>query len=188
MEQAILRINPNVVSLTGVALCAVAGVIALLTEAWLMVAVVFAAGVLCDLLDGKLARRNPDVTRRKVGAVVDALCDKLGEAAFVFPLILATPPDFYLLGIAYGLGLWSSEVKMEYSGGNLPSGFDIPWREVKVFGRGSRTVTLVATLLVAGLYGEHWFVVGFWVLLVTNGISVVWRNSKVWRHLRKADI
>jgi len=79
------RVTPNILTLIGLAVSGVAGVMIALDYLLLGGVLVLVSGVF-DLLDGPLARATGQTTR--FGAVLDSTCDRLGEAAVLLGLLV----------------------------------------------------------------------------------------------------
>jgi phosphatidylglycerophosphate synthase len=94
------NVSPHVVTGVGVLVCAVVPALAVPGGAWPLLAVpVLAASGLIDGVDGAVAVLRGRVTR--LGAVLDGLADRLGEALYVLALwLLGAPAWLCVVGAA----------------------------------------------------------------------------------------
>ncbi|HUC20708.1 MAG TPA: CDP-alcohol phosphatidyltransferase family protein, partial [Candidatus Polarisedimenticolaceae bacterium] len=168
--------SPNTISILGVVLCWIAGVL-VATHHWLAGACLFAAGSACDFFDGRWARRRSDQSRRKMGGFVDSMCDKLGEAGYLLGLSFGLQAKWQvvLLFAAYWPGIGASIIKAN----SAASRDGVSWREVKILGRGSRAVLYVFIALSAGLFSPTFLTANLWSFLGLNLIAFAWRAKKV---------
>lgn len=79
------KVTPNILTLIGLAVSVVAGAVIGLDYLLFGGALVLVSGIF-DLLDGPLARATGRTS--KFGAVLDSTCDRLGEAAVLFGLLV----------------------------------------------------------------------------------------------------
>jgi phosphatidylglycerophosphate synthase len=144
-------------------------------------ALLFPVGGVCDALDGYYARRAREGVAR-LGAVIDSLCDKLGEAGLALGLFLAVQSNAarFALMVAYVLGTLTSYAKATAGEHGLP----IVWHESRRFGRAGRVVILSLTLIVATLAGgdhETAVFMGLIALAGFNFATFAWRVSRILR-------
>jgi CDP-diacylglycerol---glycerol-3-phosphate 3-phosphatidyltransferase len=97
------RITPNMLTTTGVSLCALAAVLVLFENRndilfyWLA-AVVFVVGSLLDILDGALARAGGKTT--PFGAFLDSTTDRVGEGLMLTALAYVLARHHHLIFVA----------------------------------------------------------------------------------------
>jgi phosphatidylglycerophosphate synthase len=173
----------NATSLLGSALCVGAGVSLAIDAPVVLAAALFSLGGLCDLADGMIARA---VTGRSsvTGALIDSVCDKVGEFGLLIGLALYVHEDpliLALLLLASGFGWLTSYAKPVAA----ELGLGIVWSEARVFGRAGRAVILSTTLLAVALLGaaDTAFALGFGVLLVFNSATFLWRLVRMAKRL-----
>ena len=83
-----LRIAPSAITFTGLALVLASCLFVLLTKRVLAFCVFVTVASLFDALDGAVARASGRVT--KLGAYLDALCDRYAEASIVLSVAIVT--------------------------------------------------------------------------------------------------
>lgn len=135
-------VRANGVTLVGFALSAVAGVFAATGAWWTAAAFAIGSGI-CDLLDGKVARLDPD--RSKFGALWDSSLDRYSDAFLIAGIgyFFAEQGNVLVLTAAFSAMMGSFEVsyvraRAEGLGFECRIGF---WE------RGERWVLLLAGLL-----------------------------------------
>lgn len=173
-------------SFAGAAMCLGAGVTLAAGAPMAVAAILFPLGAACDLIDGKVARRAERRSHPKRGAVIDSLCDKLGEAGLLLGLGIAVGDitSIYLLFAAFALGTLASYSKSVACEHDLK----LSWPEVRIFGRAGRAV-LISLILVAAIFMEEnrsVLIVGFGTLLAFNGATCVWRMNRIARTLLRS--
>jgi len=140
------RVTPNILTLIGLAVSGVAGAMIGLDYLLLGGSLVLVSGIF-DLLDGPLARATGRAT--KFGAVLDSVCDRLGEAAVLFGLLVLylDHHSFWEPVLVYSTLVTSvlvSYVRARAEGLGLKC-------EVGIFTRAERVVVLALALIVG-----HW--------------------------------
>jgi len=139
-------IHPNAVSFLGAGLCITAGVLVGIGMPLAIGAGIYLLGSLMDLLDGAVAKAGLRKFDTRLGGLVDALSDKVGEGSLLLGLVfrIQNIGTVRMIAAATLLGLLSSYSKSA----SLEYGIDIRWPEVKVFGRGLRVAIVSGGLLV----------------------------------------
>jgi phosphatidylglycerophosphate synthase len=175
------RRQANALSYVGASLCLAAGASLALGASLTVAAVLFPLGGLCDYADGLIARTSGsrDVA---MGAFIDSMCDKVGEAALLFGLFLLVhaEPTRVLVVAAYSLGALTSYTKAVAGEHALR----LSWPEARKFGRAGRVILLSVTLAVAAIAGQAQhgpMTVGLAVLALFNASTLLWRISRVFR-------
>ena len=111
------RLTPTMLTTAGVALCAVASVIAYFEhKAWwlfLVSAAIFAFGSILDILDGALARTRDLVT--PFGAFLDSMVDRIGEAFMLGAIALVLMRDGNEWGVALTITALTGSVLVSYT-------------------------------------------------------------------------
>lgn len=172
----------NTLSVTGAAACVAAAGLLTIKAPLHVVALIYGFGCALDTVDGWYARRYPQPQPPWRGGLLDALCDKVGEAALAFAMLFAwrDQPGLACLAAAFLTGLFSSYVKSAA----VAYGAPLHWPEVRYFGRASRAVLLTALLLTGGLVAsaQHPPVLMLGLpLLVHNSLTSSQRLAKVVR-------
>lgn len=172
------RQGADIASILGAGLCIASGALLATAGAFFWAGVLLLAGAVCDLIDGALARRAPV---RPIGAFLDSICDKVGDAAIFCGLVIAVDDRLALclLVVSYALGSLVSYVKAAAG----EHGIHVTWLAIRFFGRGGRVAVLVITLLLAGtspMFGAlFWLTVGSATLLAFNVITLAGRLKQV---------
>ena len=166
-----LRISPNSLTLTGLAVSVGAGY--LLSEGWPIAGgAVMVAGAFLDMLDGPLARLGQRASRS--GAFLDSVADRLGEAAVLFGLLVFYIRDGHELGAYLTVGVLVASQMVSYLRARAES-LGIP-SDVGFMRRPERVVVLGVGLL-AGypLYPLA-------IILALSGVTMVQRIYHTLRH------
>lgn len=84
------RISPNALTVIGLLLAAVTAAL-VWTDHFIVAAIVFTLGGICDMLDGAVARLSAKVT--PMGAFLDSTADRVGEGVVLTAIALAYARD-----------------------------------------------------------------------------------------------
>jgi len=175
-----LGITPSILTLAGVAGNVGAGIAAGYGEFWIAGAVVLIASSL-DFLDGALARRTG--TASAFGSVLDAVMDRVSEAAVLFGLLVyfsdrGDQTETLLIFVAVVGSVLVSYVRAraEIIGQQMREG---------IFTRLER-VLLIGVGLIAAHFEEDILTVILWVLAVMSSATAVQRLALVWWKSREA--
>lgn len=175
-----LGITPNMLTIVGVAGNVGAGIAAGYGEFWIAGAVVLVASSL-DFLDGALARRTG--TASDFGSVLDAVMDRVSEAAVLFGLLIyfsdrGEQTETLLIFVAVVGSVLVSYVRAraEIIGLTMREG---------IFTRLER-VLLLGVGLIAAHFEEDVLTLILWVLAVMASATAFQRLALVWWKSRKA--
>ena len=183
--RALLRLGltGNQVTLTGLVISALAGVVVALTGQFWLGGLLFLVGSAADLFDGALARLRGTATTSRLGGWLDTFADKLGEAALALGLMFAfaDPNDVRLAAAVALTSLLAGFAKAAAGEYHIRP----EWLEVKLFGRPGRVGLLSAGLLLSGLPGVNPLVVvrvALWLLMGFNLPVLLQRVRKIVAH------
>lgn len=187
-----LGVRPDHLTVAGLALSALSGLLFLLAS-WRLGGLVLALAGLCDILDGQLARRSGGETR--FGAFLDSTIDRLSEALVILGITgffvrfaenqpLDVSPTIWTLVVTFlGMLALVGSFLVSYTRARAEGlGIDC---KVGWFERPER----IALLVIAGLLGN--LGVMFWALALL-GLLSFWtafqRVRHVWRQTRGAEL
>lgn len=177
-----LRVPPDAVTLLGLAVaCTAPSLAGRGTAGVLAAAAVIALSGIVDSLDGAVAVMTGRVTRW--GAVLDAACDRAGDAAFVAALwVLGAPAPVCVAAVAL---CWLQEYVRARAGAAGMAEVGV----LTVDERPSRVVVVVMVLLATVARPDDvpgWPTWGAWVLLGLGAVGLVQLLVVVRRRLRGA--
>ena len=176
-----LRVHPNVVTLIGGILAAVAMWPASGGGFWpIVAAVVVGVSGLFDGLDGAVATISNRVT--VWGGVLDSVVDRLAEVAMLIALWIAGAP--YGVCVAAGVVSWTLEYARARAVGVGMTRVGV----ITIGERPTRIAIAVMFLLAAGVYGDSahsWLTVGAYAWLATAVIGL--GQFLIAAHLGSAD-
>jgi len=169
------RVTPNVLTVTGVALCGLASILVLFESRnellffWLG-AVVFVAGSILDILDGALARAGGKAT--PFGAFLDSTTDRVGEffmlAAIAYVFATDGRDVFVVVAVAAVAGsLLVSYTRARAEALGLKG-------DVGIGSRAERVVVICLGLAVAPWGGLQWAI---YLLSATAWVTV---GQRIW--------
>lgn len=94
------KISPNQLTVLGL-LLALGAALLIWVDLFILAAVIFTLGALCDLLDGAVARISEKVT--PMGAFIDSTADRLGEGIVLtaIALVYARDDNLWVVGAAF---------------------------------------------------------------------------------------
>jgi phosphatidylglycerophosphate synthase len=177
------RVSPNMLTATGVLLCAVASVVVYFEyrnelAAYWVGAALFIAGSLLDIVDGALARRSDKAT--PFGAFVDSTTDRMGEA-------------FMLGSIALIFSRENNEVALAFTFAAVAGSFLVSYTRARAealslkgdVGLGSRAerVFVISSGLILAPWGAlQWAI---YLLTITAWVTVLQRVLAVRAQLRR---
>jgi phosphatidylglycerophosphate synthase len=168
----------NLASCAGAVFCVAAGAMLASGEPLAVSAFLFPLGGVCDLADGVIARRSNN-RRAELGAFIDSMCDKVGEAGLLLGLFVATGNETarLLVMVSYTLGALTSYTKAVTGEHQLR----ITWSEARHFGRAGRVILLSLTLIVAAALQQPQtaMIVGLTALATFNLGTFGWRVGRV---------
>ena len=148
-----LGLSPNGLTLLGFAITLVAAALAG-AQLWLPAGIVGLLGGVFDLFDGALARATGRVSR--IGAFLDSVFDRSGEAAFYIGIMIGCNLAGFALGatlsaVAMGAAFMVSYTRAKAEGLGFTKGNGMA--EVGLAPREVRLVILAVGLVAAGLAG-----------------------------------
>lgn len=171
----------NIVTLSGILLCVLAGIMAAHQYPLWMVVLSFLLGSLCDIVDGALARRvGQDVAQSSWGGFLDTFADKIGEVSLLLGLAFrySNAETIRVLMCSACSGLLCSFIKSAAS----EKGLHLNWPEVRILGRTMRVCILTIGLLVV-THPEHFTVRRLGIVLTAwNIVIIVVRAIRIYRH------
>jgi CDP-diacylglycerol--glycerol-3-phosphate 3-phosphatidyltransferase len=148
-----LGLTPNGLTLTGFAITGAAALLAG-AELWLVAGLVMFCGAIFDLFDGALARATGRVS--KVGAFMDSVFDRWGEALFYVGVIVGCSRADFDAGAGLAAGAMASAFLVSYTRAKSESlGFTqgTGMAEVGLAPREIRVVILAIGIVAAGISG-----------------------------------
>jgi CDP-diacylglycerol--glycerol-3-phosphate 3-phosphatidyltransferase len=146
-----LGLTGNQITLAGLAISALAGVLIAATGSYWLGGLVFLVGATADLFDGAVARLSGAATSSRLGGWLDTFSDKLGEAALLLGLMFALP-DAGDVRLAAAVAL--SSLLVGFAKASAGEYHIRPeWLEVKLLGRPGRVLLLVSGLVLSGAPG-----------------------------------
>jgi phosphatidylglycerophosphate synthase len=181
----------NSISLFGAALCVLSGILAARHTSLQMVAITFLIGSLCDAIDGKVARRNPNHQPQQdtgLGGFLDTFLDKVGE-----------------VGLCIGLAFWASNIATARimmcaactgllcsftKSAATEMGLHVAWKETKILGRVMRVAILTVGAFIAGesQNTEHAiFLLGV-VLTIWNSLMIIARVFRAYQGAKQSYV
>jgi len=167
-----LGVTPNMATLTGTVISVGAGVAAA-DGRWILAGILVILGATFDMLDGGIARRTGQVSRR--GALLDSVMDRVAEGALLLGLLIYyTRSNTFdqtlalLTFIAFAGSMMVSYVRARAEGLGMKgtAGFAT---------RPERVVVISVALL---LSEPGW---GLWILAVATPLSALYRFWAEWR-------
>ncbi|TQN31236.1 CDP-diacylglycerol--glycerol-3-phosphate 3-phosphatidyltransferase [Haloactinospora alba] len=173
-------VTPTAVTLTGAVGVTVSS-LAFYPQGKLYIgSVVVTAFVLCDMLDGAVARVSNGTS--KWGAFLDSTLDRVSDAAILAGLLLwftGEGADPMLAGLTLfcmvsGFGVSYVKARAEGLGVNC---------DVGVAGRSERLVLVLVAAGIGGLDVPYVLPVGLWLLAVLSGVTVVQRLLETYNRL-----
>ena len=187
------RINPNVLTLIGVAINVASGLLfgfGYEMRGFFWAGVVLIVANLFDMLDGQVARRSGRVTR--FGGFLDSSLDRLSDMVVLLGLMIFyardtvyhSTLDVFLAGVAL-LG----SIMVSYSSARAES--LIPKCDVGFLRRPERVVLLIIGALTTHLDSKHFLLnrmpAVLWVLAVGSYWTFIHRMFHTWRELKVTD-
>ena len=180
LGEAVARtgVTPNMLTLIGLAAMAGAAALAAFGQFW-EAAIVMFAGATFDLFDGAVARATGRATR--LGAILDAVADRLGEFAMLFGLLAwYSAPTHYdrdailLIGLAISGSMLVSYTRSKAGefGVRIRSGLGTRLERIVILGIGLLANEVVAVL---------------WILAIVTNLTAAQRMGVIWLALRRAD-
>jgi CDP-diacylglycerol--glycerol-3-phosphate 3-phosphatidyltransferase len=173
------RVTPNVLTATGVTLCALASVLVLFENHgeilfyWLAAAV-FVTGSILDILDGALARAGGKAT--PFGAFLDSTTDRMGEAFMLTAIAYVFARHDHDVFVAVAMAAVAGSILVSYTRARAEA---LGLRgDVGIGSRAERVVVITAGLVLAPWGVLPWAIA---LLTVTAWITVVQRIL----HVRK---
>lgn len=166
---AAARVSPDLITVIGLAIAALAAWFASLGGRWCVVAAaVVVVSALSDSLDGAVAVMTARTSRW--GQVLDAVVDRLGDAIFLLALWLVGAPA----GVCVGAGV----VMMlhEYARARAAAAGMSEVGVITIWERPTRVVVTAMFLLGAGIYTDsaaRWAAAGAWAWLTLGVIGLV---------------
>jgi CDP-diacylglycerol--glycerol-3-phosphate 3-phosphatidyltransferase len=148
-----LGLTPNGLTLIGFAITAIAAVLAA-GQLWVAAGLVMFAGGVFDMFDGTLARATGQVS--KVGAFMDSVLDRWGEALFYVGVIIGCSRADFDLGAGLAAVAMASAFLVSYTRAKSEGlGFTqgAGMAEVGLAPREIRLVILAIAIVAAGLAG-----------------------------------
>ena len=167
-----LGVTPNMATLTGTVISVGAGAAAA-DGRWILAGILVILGATFDMLDGGIARRTGQVSRR--GALLDSVMDRVAEGALLLGLLIFyTRSNTFdqtlalLTFIAFAGSMMVSYVRARAEGLGMKgtAGFAT---------RPERVVVISVALL---LSEPGW---GLWILAVATPLSALYRFWAEWR-------
>ena len=167
-----LGVTPNMATLTGTVISVGAGAAAA-DGRWILAGILVILGATFDMLDGGIARRTGQVSRR--GALLDSVMDRVAEGALLLGLLIYyTRSNTFdqtlalLTFIAFAGSMMVSYVRARAEGLGMKgtAGFAT---------RPERVVVISVALL---LSEPGW---GLWILAVATPLSALYRFWAEWR-------
>ena len=167
-----LGVTPNMATLTGTVISVGAGAAAA-DGRWILAGILVILGATFDMLDGGIARRTGQVSRR--GALLDSVMDRVAEGALLLALLIYyTRSNTFdqtlalLTFIAFAGSMMVSYVRARAEGLGMKgtAGFAT---------RPERVVVISVALL---LSEPGW---GLWILAVATPLSALYRFWAEWR-------
>ena len=167
-----LGVTPNMATLTGTVISVGAGAAAA-DGRWILAGILVILGATFDMLDGGIARRTGQVSRR--GALLDSVMDRVAEGALLLGLLVyytrsnTFDQTFALLTfIAFAGSMMVSYVRARAEGLGMKgtAGFAT---------RPERVVVISVALL---LSEPGW---GLWILAIATPLSALYRFWAEWR-------
>lgn len=183
------RISPNMLTVIGLLLAA--GTAALVwTNHFIIAAIIFTLGGICDMLDGAVARLSAKVT--PMGAFLDSTADRIGEGVVLTAIALSyarhgiensDAASLWVVGAAFVTMIGSFLVS--YTRARAEAlGLDC---KVGLMTRPERLVLLGAGLLFEGLFGGFGVLaVVMYILAVLTAVTVLQRILHVRRQFSSA--
>jgi CDP-diacylglycerol--glycerol-3-phosphate 3-phosphatidyltransferase len=175
------RVTPNVLTATGVTLCALASVLVLFENHgeilfyWLAAAV-FVTGSVLDILDGALARAGGKAT--PFGAFLDSTTDRIGEAFMLTAIAFVFARHDQDVFVAVAMAAVAGSILVSYTRARAEA---LGLRgDVGIGSRAERVVVITAGLVLAPWGVLPWAIV---LLTVTAWITVVQRILHVRRQI-----
>ena len=173
------RINPNVLTVIGVSINVVSGLLFGLGH-FFWAGVILIVANLFDMLDGQVARRTGQVTR--FGGFLDSTLDRVSDMAAFVGLMTFYARDTELHStlnvLLAGLALVGS-VLVSYASARAES--LIPKCDVGFLRRPERVVLLI----IGGLFDRMAPVL--WVLAVLTNVTVIHRMIYTWRETKQLE-
>jgi phosphatidylglycerophosphate synthase len=151
-----IGVTPNMVTMTGLLLSIIAGLLAMSGHLYAGVAV-FLAGACLDAVDGSFARACGLCS--EFGRYFDSTCDRLSELVFIMGAVAGGVPASAFAIIAGSFLLMASRVYNHRKGLNS---------NAAMFGRPERITLLVAGLLSPDPYNTVLFMVAGFLCLVSS--------------------
>jgi phosphatidylglycerophosphate synthase len=161
-------ITPNMVTIFGLLICSISGIIAISGNLYTAI-IVFLAGAFIDAIDGSLARVSGLCT--EFGKYLDSICDRFSEFFLIAGAVLGGAPASAFLVIAGSIALLLSRIY------NHRKGLD---SNSAMFGRPERLFLLITGLMFSEQYSTAIFVVTFILCIVSSCqalISGINRNA-----------
>lgn len=175
-----IGVTPTAVTLTGAVGVTVSS-LAFYPQGKLYIgSVVVTAFVLCDMLDGAVARVSNSTS--KWGAFLDSTLDRISDAAILAGLLLwfaGEGEDPLLAGLTLfcmisGFGVSYVKARAEGLGVNC---------DVGIAGRSERLVLVLVAAGIGGLDVPYVLPAGLWLLAVLSGVTVVQRLLETYNRL-----
>jgi CDP-diacylglycerol---glycerol-3-phosphate 3-phosphatidyltransferase len=148
-----LGLTPNGLTLIGFGITSVAAVLAA-AQLWIVAGLVMFVGGVFDMFDGTLARATGQVS--KVGAFMDSVFDRWGEAVFYVGVIIGCSQADFDAGAGLAAAAMASAFLVSYTRAKSESlGFtrEAGMAEVGLAPREVRLVILAVAVVAAGLSG-----------------------------------
>ena len=175
------RITPNVLTATGVSLCALASLLVLLESRneilWYWVAAaVFVIGSLLDILDGALARAGGKAT--PFGAFLDSTTDRISEGFMLTAIAYILATEDHPVFVAVAMAAMAGSILVSYTRARAET---LGLRgDVGIGSRAERVVVITTGLVLAPWGVLPWALV---LLACTAWITVVQRVLHVRKQL-----
>ncbi len=151
-----IGVTPNMVTLSGLLLSILAGLLAATGQLYTGI-IVFLIGACLDALDGSFARSCGLCS--EFGRYFDSVCDRLSELAFIVGAVIGGTPVLAFAVIAGSVLLMASRVNNHRKGLNS---------NAAMFGRPERIFLLIVGLLSPAPYDTAIFMLAFLLCLVST--------------------
>jgi CDP-diacylglycerol--glycerol-3-phosphate 3-phosphatidyltransferase len=177
------RVSPNMLTATGVLLCALASVIVYFEyrnelAAFWVGAAVFIAGSLLDIIDGALARRSNKAT--PFCAFVDSTTDRMGEAFMLGAIALIFSRENNEVALAFAFAAVMGSFLVSYTRARAEA-LSLKG-DVGIGSRAERVFVISAGLILAPWGALQWAI---YLLTITAWVTVLQRVLAVRAQLRR---
>lgn len=171
-----LGISPDVLTISGVFITLLAGIVLVITREPWIAGLVYLVGVLTDFFDGALARLQENRDFR-FGAWLDTICDRSSETIISGAIIVGyftTIETQRVAFFAFAAGFLLAFCKAAAG----EKGLHVDWAGREVFGYAGRVTILVIGMLATIVIPTALYY-AMWVLLVFNVLVLIHRVSRV---------